>query len=143
MTRSSFLICLSTPSRITLQVEAVISFSASMAFSARPSWTTPRIAFKSTTPMMMKNSASSVVSKCPSPVITGISVVIRLMTAAMIKTMIIGLASCKKNLLTREIFLPSANLFLPFCSRRASASACDKPFSQDFTSSRTALPSKR
>ena len=62
-TRSSFLMILMTPSRITLQVDAVISFKASIAFSALPSCTTPRIAFKRTTPMMIKNSASSAGSK--------------------------------------------------------------------------------
>ena len=51
-------------------------------------------------------------------------------TAATIRIIIIGSASCSRNRLMSDFGFACANLFLPYFSRRRSASDCVSPFSE-------------
>ena len=66
-----------------------------------------------------------------------------LMAAAASRMIIMGSAICWKNRLIRESFLASSSLFLPFLTRRSSASAAVKPCSQESTSRNTASACSR
>ena len=83
-TSSLLLIVSCLPSRMTLLVDAVISCSAAMAFSALLSCTTPMTALSTTTTAMMMTSAM------PSP--PSIIAMTRLTMAAAIRITIIGSA---------------------------------------------------
>ena len=119
VTRSSEWTVIWWPSRMALLVAALICCSASMAFSALLSWSTPRMAFKRTTTRMMMASVNST-----SP---AARLVMTERTAAIIRMISIGSFSSSKNFLSMESFLASASLFLPFFSRRDEASAELRP----------------
>ena len=129
-TKSSLLTVICLPSRNTLLVAAAISCSASIAFSALLSCTTPRIALISTTAMMM------ITSEGNSPLMPDI---MPEMTAATMRMIVIGSANCLRKRRNIFSFLPSASLFLPFFSSLQDASAVDRPSFADCTSSSTWL----
>ena len=124
------------PSRMTLEVAAVISCRASRASSALDSCTTPSTAFTMTTKRMMMTSA---VWFSPEAMPTK-----ALMTAAQSSMMIMGSAIWAKNRFQSGVFFPSASLFRPYFSSRAFASSLVKPFSKSvLTSSMTFSASDR
>ena len=138
--RSSLLTVVILPSRMTFEVAALISCSASIAFSALLSCKTPSTAFMSTTARIITVS----VGKDGEPeTLPSYTVVTADITAATIRIIIIGSASCSRNRLTSDFCFACANLFLPYFSRRRSASDCVSPFSELSVRSNTSRTSSR
>ena len=128
-TRSSEWTVICLPSLMTLLVAALISCSASIAFSALLSCRTPRIALSRTTTRMM---IASVNSTSPAAML-----VMTDRTAAIMRMMSMGSFSSSKNFLSMESFFASASLFFPSRSSRRDTSLEDSPSKPDFWLFRT------
>ena len=118
LTISSAGTCLRSPFLYTFAVSPLICFRASMACSALLSWITPRTAFTTTTNSMMKTSMKD------SPEYAAVTADITAETSSII---IIGSASCSRNLFIRGTFSASLSLFLPSLSSLFRASPSLRP----------------
>ena len=103
-----------SPSLMTLQVAAVIVWSASIAASALLSWSTPRMALRSTTMRMMNTSASPSGS-------AGFWMLCRIVVpadtaAATIRMISIGSFSCSMKRWKFVFFSASFSLLWPYFS---------------------------
>ena len=133
-TRSSLFTTTSFPSLMTFDVAAAIFCNASMAFSALLSCTTPRTALMMTTAIIMMTSDGNSFLP-PEELLTAVR--IPEIIAATMSISVIGSINCFNKRRIIGSFLPSASLFLPFDSRRDSASCEVMPSTPVFTSRQT------
>ena len=115
LTSISLLTLTSSPFLNTLDILAVISLSAAIAFSALLSWKTPKTAFIITTAMIIITSANDSFSSTPDP------------AAATIRIMIMGSASSFRKRTTSGTGFSSFSLLGPSFSKRFFASSFVSP----------------